>query len=78
MDGKMFFFPPESLLIVFVATKFKVLFASCNSTWRVNNYFSRHGKGINRRNESTLNIMVIVYNCTSLIEYFLFDSIDCR
>ena len=31
----------------------QVLFPICTLTWRVNNYVSRQGKGINRRNEST-------------------------
>ena len=32
---------------------YKVVFPICTLTWRVNNYVSRQGKGINRRNEST-------------------------
>ena len=31
----------------------KVLFPICTVTWRANNYFSRQGKGKNKRSEST-------------------------
>ena len=31
----------------------KVLFLICTLTWRVDNYVSRQGKSINRKNEST-------------------------
>ena len=35
----------------------KILFPICTLIWRVNNYASRQGKTIIRRNESTNNIL---------------------
>ena len=51
-----------------------ILFPICTLNWRVNNYVSRHGKGRNRRNESTVNILykfAAFYFCTT------FDMINC-
>ena len=45
-------------IFVFVVNMIKILFTICSLTWRVNNYVSRQGKGINRRNESTNNILI--------------------
>ena len=36
----------------------KVFFPICTLNWRVNNYVSRQGKDINRRNEGTNMIMI--------------------
>ena len=52
MEGKLFI-SRQSRHISFVFIMIKVLSLLCTFTWRVNNYVSRQGKGINRRNEST-------------------------
>ena len=62
MEGNVFF-SRQSRHISFVIFMIKVLFSTLYFTWRVNNYVSRQGKGINRRNESTreiLNITLII------------------
>ena len=41
-----------------------VLFPICNLTWRVNNYVSRQGVGINRRNESTKTQVFLLFGST--------------
>ena len=46
------YFPPE-LAFSSIDNMIKVLIRICILNWRVNNYVSRQGKGINRRNEST-------------------------
>ena len=61
-------FPTELASFVFITNMIKVLFSICTLTGRVNNYVSRQGKGIKRRNESTIVNMNIVYHCTNLIE----------
>ena len=53
MDGKAVYFPPESALLPLMLYFSTVLFPICTLTWRVNNYVSRPGKSIKRRNEST-------------------------
>ena len=63
-------FPDRVGISVFIVNMIKILFLICTLTWRVNNYFSRQGKGINNRNESTIIIMTTVNHYTSLIEYF--------
>ena len=66
---KSVYFPPDSEFFVFMVNIIKVvLFLIYTLTWRVNNYVSRHPKGINRRNESTISIMIIVEHCTNYIE----------
>ena len=70
MDG-MAFISRQSRHICFVIIMIKVLFPTlsiCTLTWRVNNYVSRQGKGINRRNES-------IKKARSLISLRL--SVDC-
>ena len=54
-------FRPESAFFVFILILIKVLFPICTLTWRVSNYVSRQGKGINRRKESTILIMITVW-----------------
>ena len=56
--------PSASASIVFVARMIKVLFVICTSTWRVNNYVSRQGEGINRRNESSIIGNNKILHCT--------------
>ena len=46
---KNVYFSPESASFVFVFNMVKGLFPFCTSTWRVNNYVSRQGEGINRK-----------------------------
>ena len=69
---------PESVVFVTLVNMIKVIFPLCTLTWRVNNYVSRQIRGIYRRIESTIFILIIVYHCKSLIEKFLFNSNDCR
>ena len=47
------FFPPKSAFF-FVDSIITVLFLFCTLNWRVDIYASRRGKGIKRRNESTI------------------------
>ena len=49
------YFSPELVFLPKV-NMFKVFFPFCTLTWRVNNYVSHEGTGINGRNESTKNI----------------------
>ena len=51
MEGKLFI-SRQSRHIFFVIIMIKVLFPTLYFTWRVNNYVSRQGKSINRRNDS--------------------------
>ena len=53
MDGRVFYFPPESALLPLMLYPSPVLFPICILAWRANNYVSPPGKSINRRNEST-------------------------
>ena len=46
-------FPTRICIFDFDVLICKVLFPNCTLTWRVNNYVSRQGKGMNRRKEST-------------------------
>ena len=48
----------------------EVLFHICTLTWSVNNYVSRQGKGINRRNENTITNMIFLHHSTDFIEQF--------
>ena len=63
MEGNVFI-SRQSRHIFFVINMIKYFSLLCTFTWRVNNYVSRQGKGINRRNESTkgaiLNITLII------------------
>ena len=47
------FISRQSRHSVFDVSIMLVLFPICTLIWRVNNYVSRQGEGINRRNEST-------------------------
>ena len=51
-DGKVFT-SRQSRHFCFVINMIKVFFPICTLTLLVNNFVSRQGKGINRRNEST-------------------------
>ena len=46
-------FPARIGIFSFILDMIKVLVPISTLTWRSNNYVSRHGKGINRRNESS-------------------------
>ena len=59
MDGEVFI-SRLSRYFSFINNMNKVFFPICTLNWRVNNYASRQGKGINRRNESTIIIIQIV------------------
>ena len=57
------YFAPESAFLPFVNTMLKLCFRICTLNWRVDNYVSRQGEGINRRYESTITIL---YNLVTL------------
>ena len=46
---------------VFMVNMIEVFFAICTLTWRVSNYVSVQGRGINRRKESTVLLLVVFY-----------------
>ena len=50
--GRKVFISHQSRHSFFVSNMIQSLFPICTLNWRVNNYGSRQGKGINRRNES--------------------------
>ena len=58
MDGNLFI-SRQSWHFPCIDDMIKVLFPICTLIWRVNNYDSRQGKDINKRNESTLIIIKI-------------------
>ena len=70
------YFPPKSASSAFVVNMIKVLFPICTFTWHVNNYVSRQKECINRRNESTIDI---IKSCNVLYNNFrvLFNLINC-
>ena len=53
MEGKVFI-SRQSRHFSFINIMIEVLFPICTLNWRVGNCVSRQGKGINRRNESTI------------------------
>ena len=57
MDGKVNM-SRQSRVFAFVIILLELLKPICNMTWRVNNYASCHGEGINGRNESTSRILI--------------------
>ena len=59
MDGKVFN-SCQSRHFSILDSMNKVVFPICILKWRVSNDVSRQGKGINRRNESTIKIIQIV------------------
>ena len=59
MDGEVFI-SRQSRHFSFIYNMIKVLFPICTLTWRVNNYVSRQEEDINRRNESTIFVILIV------------------
>ena len=52
-DGDVFI-SRQSWHLSFIDKMNKVFFPICTLNWRVNNCVSHQGKGINRRNESTI------------------------
>ena len=68
MDGKVFI-SRQSRYFSFVIFMIIVLFPFCTSNCRVNNCVSRQAKSMNRRNESTFVIIIIInwspWNCWS-------------
>ena len=56
MDGEVFI-SRQSRHFSFMDNMIEVFFPNWTLNWRVNDYVSRQGKGINRRNEST-NIFI--------------------
>ena len=74
MDGEVFF-SQHSWYFSIIDKMIKVLFPICTLSWRVNIYVSRQGKGMKRRNERVIIIVLIVrllklytfcHNCLSL------------
>ena len=57
MDGKLFV-SGQSRHFSFVNSMIKALFPFCTLTWRANNNVSFQGKGLNRRNESTILLLI--------------------
>ena len=53
MDGEVFV-SHQIRHFTFKDNMIKVLFPISTLTWRVSNYVSRQGKGLSRRNESTI------------------------
>ena len=53
MDGEMFI-SHLSRKFSFIDKKIRVILTTCTLSWLVNNYVSRQGKGIYKRNESTI------------------------
>ena len=51
MNGNVFI-SRQSRSFSFIDNMIKVLSPICTLNWHVNNYVSRQGKGINKRNES--------------------------
>ena len=69
MDGKVVYFPPESAFRLWCFNNVST-FPFCTLTWRVNNYVSRQGEGINRRNESTKTEGLLLFRSTDdIIQY---------
>ena len=56
MNGKVFI-SRQSWHFFYVNSMIKVLSLICTLTWRVNNYVSHQEKGLNKRNESTIDII---------------------
>ena len=56
MEGKLFI-SRQGRQFVFVFIMIKALFPICTSNRRVSNYVSRQGKVLNRKVESTINIL---------------------
>ena len=52
-------FPARVGIFSFLVKVIKVPFPICTLTWGVNNYVSRQGRGIHRRNQNT-NIVIII------------------
>ena len=72
VDGEVFVLR-RSRHFSFIDKMIKVRFRICTLNWRLINYVSRQGKGLNRRNESTISIIRIVAFGILLI----FEFIDC-
>ena len=70
MDGEVLF-SRQSRHFSFIDKMIKVLLPICTLDWRVNNYVSRQGKGMNRGNESTNKISIYVcslWYCNNFVE----------
>ena len=59
MDGEVFIYR-QNRHFPFIDNKIKILLPFSTLNWRVNIYVSRQGKGINRRNESTITMFNFV------------------
>ena len=66
MDGEVFI-SRQSWHSSFIGNMTEVFSPLCTLIWPVNNYVSRQDRGINRRNESTIDIIKIVGYGTVLI-----------
>ena len=58
------FFSRQTRHVDLDVVSYKVLLPICTLTWRVNNYVSRQGEGINRRNESTKTQDLLLFSST--------------
>ena len=76
MDAKVFFSSRVGMFCLYSYYDQKV-FSVFALIWRVNNYVSRQRKDKNR-SENAINILIILYHCTSLSNKNYSDSVDCR
>ena len=76
MDGKVII-SRHSRHFFIVNSTFKVLLPICTSTWRLNSYVSRQGKGINRRNESTIIMMINILDFGTVEVIFVAFHFNC-
>ena len=76
LGRKGFYFSLELASVVFLVNMLEVFFPIYTLIWRINNYVSLEGKGINRKSESTF---VNMKSCTVLSNHFcvLYNSINC-
>ena len=70
MDGEVFI-SGQSRHFSSPDNRIKVLLPICTLIWSVNKYVSRQGKGINRRNESTIIIIFIIFAVFGIVFIFL-------
>ena len=73
LDGGVFI-SRQSRHFSFIDNMIKVLFPIFTLNWRVNNYFSRQGEGINMRNE-IIFIMIYFYNLWYSINFL--ENVNC-
>ena len=74
MDVEVFI-SRQSWQFSFIDNMNKVLFPICTLNWRVNNFVSRQGKGVNRGNEGTI---IIIFNSVAFGTVLIFlKNVNC-